>query len=250
MNTTNNKNISASRSIAPPPSQHAKPSQQGQGKSTACDDDDDDKDGLRSILAAAIGLTSLGAPKKANASTPTHDDGSLPDGPFESSSGPTTKIDKSQEPARKKSKLKKKTKKYKMPKTAVTKEARSTSVPSLCDRQPVTPYPHLFPDYPNPPTSSSTSPPPSKKKNAPLPPERQKINQRSWTTTPLEAAMSADGDEAEMITRKLHMLRLIYAYSIYTTIVCMICNVHMLCIYTQYIIHCIYIVYYYPYSHA
>ena len=210
MNTTNNKNISASRSIAPPPSQHAKPSQQGQGKSTACDDDD--KDGLRSILTAAIGLTSLGAPKKANASTPTHDDGSLPDGPFESSSGPTTKIDKSQEPARKKSKLKKKTKKYKMPKTAVTKEARSTSVPSLCDRQPVTPYPHLFPDYPNPPTSSSTSPPPSKKKkNAPLPPERQKINQRSWTTTPLEAAMSADGDEAEMITRKLHMLRLIYA---------------------------------------
>ena len=219
MNTTNNKNISASRSIALPPSQHAKPSQQGQGKSTACDDDDD-KDGLRSILAAAIGLTSLGAPKKANASTATPADGSLPDGPLESSSGPTTMMDKSpREQARKKSKLKKKTKKYKMPKTAVTKEAKPTSVPSTQrhdnDRQPVTPYPHLFPDYPNPPTSSSTSPPPSKKKkNAPLPPERQKINQRSWTTTPLEAAMSADGDEAEMITRKLHMLRLIYAYSI------------------------------------
>ena len=185
MNTTNNKNISASRSIAPPPSQHAKPSQQGQGKSTACDDDDDDdKDGLRSILAAAIGLTSLGAPKKANASTPTHDDGSLPDGPFESSSGPTTKIDKSQEPARKKSKLKKKTKKYKMPKTAVTKEARSTSVPSPQrhdnDRQPVTPYPHLFPDYPNPPTSSSTSPPHQRRRRMHryLPNVRRLINDR------------------------------------------------------------------------
>ena len=231
MNSTNNKNVSASCSIALPPSQ-------GRGNSAACDDDN----GLRSILAAAIGLTSLGAPKKANASTAVHDGGNLLDGPLESSSGPTTMMDKSlKELARKK---KSKKKKYKLPKTAVTKEAKSTSVPSPQlslndDQQPVTPYFHLFPDYPNPPTSSTTSPPRSK--NAPLPPERQKINQRSWTTTPLEAATSADGDGAEMITRKLHMLRLIYAaYSIYTYILCVyILYGVRVYIYTQFQLYCI-----------